>query len=264
MGWLRRVTNVWRGRRLDDDLERELSFHLQERVDELVAGGMKEEEAWRAARRKFGSYALEKERTREMDVARWLEAGIADVRYGLRQLRLNKGFAAVAILSLALGIGANTAIFQVIDASQMRSLPVSRPWELAMVDRTPQFFTAGLYRARNSAFTYAQYKALQGPAHAFSGVLAFGTDRFKLNQGGVARNAEGIYVSPNFFEVLGVAPLLGTTVGPEQIRPSDLEPDEIVGVVHHAHLVGLGVAHPQLAQLNVAHLGRRIGCGSGL
>src|SRR5690606_17308592 len=97
------------------DLTDELAFHIDERTDELIAQGLSESEARRQAQRTFGSYTLQKEETADMDIARSLEAFVGDLKYGARQLRLNPGFATVAILSLALGIGANSGIFQLLN-----------------------------------------------------------------------------------------------------------------------------------------------------
>src|SRR5690349_19718514 len=133
MGWYHRLRNTARTRRLSGELERELEFHLAERIDELVAGGMSEAEARREARLRFGNPELQKERTRERDVLPWLESLGGDVRYALRSLRANPGFALVAIVSLGLGIGANTAIFSLIDAVLLRPLPVREPEELVAV-----------------------------------------------------------------------------------------------------------------------------------
>jgi predicted permease len=112
-----------------------MAFHLAERADDLVATGMPPNAAQREARRGFGNYAVQKEHTRDGDILVWLDTLVADVRYALRALRASPGFATVAILSLALGIGANTAIFSLIDAAMLRSLPVARPEELVVLRR---------------------------------------------------------------------------------------------------------------------------------
>ena len=122
-----RLLNAVRPERLADDLDAELRFHIAERIDELMAAGMSERDARAEAQRRFGNFTLQRERTRDMNIAAWLEALLADLRYGLRQLRLAPGFAAVAIVSLALGIGANTAIFQLINELNFRALPVRSP-----------------------------------------------------------------------------------------------------------------------------------------
>jgi hypothetical protein len=99
MSWYSRLRNVFRAERLDEALESEFEFHLAETVDYLMAEGMPEREAWRQARLRLGNYSIQKERTRDMNIAGWLEATRADLAYGLRQLKLNPGFAAVAVRS---------------------------------------------------------------------------------------------------------------------------------------------------------------------
>ena len=205
----RRLANVFRLRRVDRELEDELAFHIAERTDDLVAAGMTPEQARLQAARAFGNYAVQKERTRDMDVAGWLESWGRDLRHGARQLRLNPGFTAVAVLSLALGIGANAAIFQLINALRLRSLPVHEPWQLVTVESAPEFFVSGWYSARHRASTAAQFEEIRKQQQAFSGLFAFGTERFNLSQSGEARYADGLYVTGNFLDVLGVTPNIG-------------------------------------------------------
>lgn len=215
MTWWSRVANVFRPNRLATDLDDELAFHVAERIDELVASGMSPGEARAEALRRFGNYPLQRERARDMDVAGWLDSVFADFRYAARQLRLGPGFACVAVLSLALGIGANAAIFQLINVLRLRSLPVERPAELVSVDTDPEFYRVGWISGRHTAFTYAQLTELRREGRAFSGLLAFGTARFNLTRSGEARYAQGLYVSANFLDVLGVRPTLGSGFGPE-------------------------------------------------
>ena len=134
MAWYRRFTNLLRSDRHSRDLDREMGFHLAERVDELVASGMPEAEARREARRRFGNRGVMKERTRDIDVLAWLDTLFADLRQAARALRANPGFALVAVLSLGLGIGANTAIFSLINAVMLKSLPVQSPGNAAQGD----------------------------------------------------------------------------------------------------------------------------------
>ena len=209
MCWFKRIRNVFRTEKISAELDDELSYHIAETVDELVARGMSEQVARREANRRFGNYIVKKEEARDMLIARWLEAFVGDLRYGARQLRLNPGFAAVAILSLALGIGANSAIFQLINAVRLRGLPVSHPEQLVAFERKEQSFNSGRFAGRNSVFTYAQYEQINAHQEAFSGVLAFGSRRFNLSQGGEVRWAQGLLVTPNFLDLLGVTPILG-------------------------------------------------------
>lgn len=214
MAWHHRIANVFRLGKVSRDLDDELAFHIAERTDELVAQGMGEGEARREAARAFGGYARQREETGDVDIARSLEAFVGDLRYGARQLRLNPGFATVAVLSLALGIGANSGIFQLINALRLKSLPVVRPAELVTIEKAPDFFSSGSFSARNDAFTYAQVAQMSELQEAFSGLSAFGTTRFNLSRGGEAVYAEGLYVTPNFLEVLGVRPELGSWLAP--------------------------------------------------
>jgi predicted permease len=224
MAWVGRIRNVFRQDALSRELDDELEFHIAELIDELVEGGMDPAAARREARRRFGNYTVKKEEVRGMDIARSLEAFVGDLRYGARQLRLNPGFAAVAVLSLALGIGANSAIFQLINALRLRSLPeVRNAEELVALEKAPEFYSSGWFSARHPAFTYAQIEQIWQQQQSFTGLLAFGTNRFNLSRGGEARYAEGMYVTPNFLEALGVAPMLGAWL------PADADPRDCSG-----------------------------------
>jgi predicted permease len=136
-----------------------------------------------------------------------------DISYGARLLRLNPGFAIVAILSLALGIGANTAIFQLLDAVRLRTLPVNHPEELAVVkiENAPKGRT-GSFSGSHPYLTYAIWEDLRAQQQAFSEIGAWGIQRSNLSQGGEARYAQTLYVSGGFFDVLRVRPELGRLI----------------------------------------------------
>ncbi|MGH9796123.1 MAG: ABC transporter permease [Candidatus Acidiferrales bacterium] len=140
---------------------------------------------------------------------RWLEHLGQDVLYGLRQLRLNPGFAAAAILSLALGIGANAAIFQLLNAVRLRVLPVERPQEIVEIRAESLRGSSGGFYGWNPQATYAQWEQIQRQHDPFAGVFAWAGTRFNLAQGGEAQYASGILVSGEYFGVLGVAPFIG-------------------------------------------------------
>jgi predicted permease len=133
-----------------------------------------------------------------------------DLRYGARQLRLASAFTTVATLSLALGIGANTAIFQLLDAVRLRALPVRAPGELLEIRITNTADgRTGSFRGRRSQLTQPLWEQLQAGQQGFSGTVAWGTGVFDLAAGGEARYAQGIWVSGDFFHVLGVPAALG-------------------------------------------------------
>src|SRR5580704_13547768 len=123
MAWFERCRNIFRPGRLQKNLDRELSFHVRERADELQAAGMSEDEALRTARRQFGNYTLQTERTRDMDIHQHLESALRHLRLAARALRKAPGFTATVVLTLALGIGANSAVFSAIDAVLLKPLP---------------------------------------------------------------------------------------------------------------------------------------------
>ena len=125
MSWFDRLRNQSRDDKLSRDIDREMAFHLAERADDLVAHGMDPEHARYEAHRRFGNVGLQKERTRERNLYSWLDTLLSDLRYAVRSLRLAPTFSLVAILSLGLGIGANTAIFSIVNAMMLKSLPVS-------------------------------------------------------------------------------------------------------------------------------------------
>jgi predicted permease len=163
-----------------------------------------------------------------MALGRWGETIRQDLRYGARQLRLDPGFAAVAVLSLVLGIGANTAIFQLVDAVRLRSLPVRAPQELVSVDFQPGAMRSGWSSTRSAALTYPLWDEIRKRQQVFSGMVAWSEAQFNLASGGEARYAQGLYVSGGFFEVLGVPAVVGRTFTEADDPPTCPSPGAVI------------------------------------
>ena len=151
-----------------------------------------------------------------------------DIRYGARQLRLNPGFTLVGVLSLALGIGANTAIFQLVDAVRLRTLPVQNPQELVSITFPKGSHYSGWFSTRSATFTSTQWHLIRDQQKAFSGAIAWSAARFNLTQGGEARYADGMYVSGDFFSVLGVPATIGRTFTKEDDTAACGSPGAVV------------------------------------
>ena len=200
--WLR-VKALIRRRELDRDLDDELQFHLAMREQKLREQGVTADEARYAARRQFGNATLLKETSRELWSFHSMEILWQDLRYGLRGLRKNPGFTAVAVMTLALGIGANTAIFSLLDAILLRTLPVSHPESLVVL---ASFSRNG----RIGDFGYPDYLIVRAGNRTFSGVLAASSqERVDAGRGTETEVALRKIVSTNYFSVLGVHPSLG-------------------------------------------------------
>jgi putative ABC transport system permease protein len=205
MSW----TRFFHRRHWDTERARELQAYVDIETDENIARGMPPEEARYAARRKLGNPLLIREEIYRMNTIGFVETIWRDLRHGARLLRLNPGFALVAIASLALGIGANTAIFQLIDAIRLRTLPVKNPQELAEVRIANREWQSGNFNGSHPELTNPLWEQIRDHQQAFSGMFAWSDPTFHLERGGEARLARGLWVSGDFFNVLGVQPLVG-------------------------------------------------------
>jgi predicted permease len=211
MAW----TRFFRRSTWDDERARELEAHLAIEIDERIARGVAPRDARAAARRKLGNITMVREEIYQMNTVTLLDSAWRDVKYGARLLRLNPAFAIVAVLSLALGIGANTAIFQLLDAVRIRTLPVQDPRQLVdiRINDNGHGRTGGFY-GRAPMFTYPLFEQIRNRQDAFSGLAAWGTATFNLTTSGEARPARGMWVNGEFFSTLGTKPLLGRLLEP--------------------------------------------------
>jgi putative ABC transport system permease protein len=193
-----------RGKGLLNDLDAEIRQHIELATQENIERGMSPEEARYAAMQKFGNVMRVKEETREVWCVVWAEQFAQDIRFAFRQLRKSRAFAAVAILTLALGIGANTAVFSVADAVLLKPLRFADPASLVMVwEKLPKHDVA-----RNT-IAPVNFIGWQEQNRTFSGMAAFMDRPLNLTGAGQPEQVDVEEVSANFFSVLGVKPMLG-------------------------------------------------------
>jgi putative ABC transport system permease protein len=164
-----------------------------------------------------------------MKFSGWLHSLAQDLRYGLRLLRLNPGFTAIVVLSLALGTGANTAIFQLIDSLRLRTLPVAEPEQLANVRILDRSWGSGRVHGRYADITNAQWEQIRDHQRVFSGMFAWATEGgFNLARGGEARYASGMWISGDFFKTLEVPALRGRTLSADDDRRGCGSPPAVI------------------------------------
>jgi len=211
------------------EIEDELAQHLRDRYEELRAQGVdaKSAEAMLLSELDEG-LAQELQRVEKAYEASIVLGGgpngfIAslwqDVRYGARSLRNSPGFTAVCLISLALGIGANTAIFQLLNAVRLRTLPVPNAQQLAIVTFKQPHTMNGNGRGRYHEFSYAQWRSVREHQQAFEATAAWGTNSWNLANGGEIRYAQGMWVSGEFFNVLQQKPWIGRLITPQDDQP---------------------------------------------
>ena len=229
MGWRRQIARFrglfGRGRRARE-LDQELCAHLAMEEQDNLESGMPAEEAHYAALRRFGNVTLAQERSREMWGWCFHEKLSQDLHYGLRMVRRSPGFAAVAVLTLALGIGANTAIFSVVNAVILRPLPFQHPERLVRV------LSVRLRDKAGEDASYPDFLDWRSQNHVFDRMGVFRTEGFTLTGRGQAVHLQGSIVSAEMFALLGVKPLLGRTFLPEEDKPGTTNGGDAVILSH--------------------------------
>jgi predicted permease len=209
LNWLKQLFSR---KQLYNELDEEASIHLEKRIEELLATGMSMEEATASARREFGNVAPVKQGAREAWGWKWLEDLMIDLRYGMRMFKKNPVLTVAAVLTLALGIGANTAIFTLLYGLVLRSLPTPNATQLVMVGIAS---TAQLSEDDGSWMTYQMFEAFRSKQSSFRELSAWEEGRVLLRekQGSVQRYTAGM-VSGNAFDLLGLSPYRGRLIEP--------------------------------------------------
>jgi macrolide transport system ATP-binding/permease protein len=220
----RRLLFYARRERFDRELAEEIRFHLEMKAQENAEAGMNSEEACYAAQRQFGNHTLLQEVSREMWSVRFIETLMQDLRYGARMLVKNPGFTTIAVLTLALGISANTVVFSIINAVLFRPRPVAEP------ERLVELYSSD---ARNpyAGSGYQDYLNFRDQGEVFSGLAAYRPGRFKLSVEDGVEPVIGEVVSGNYFDVLGVRAFSGRMFLPEEDRTPGSHP--VVVISHH-------------------------------
>jgi putative ABC transport system permease protein len=209
MTWWHRL---WRRKKMEEELEKELRFHLDQHTSDLIAQGLDPEEARRLARLALGGPEQVKEKSRDARGTRWLEALLQDLRYGARMLMKKPGFSMIAVITLGLGIGANTAIFSVINAVMIRAFPYRDADRLVVVWEKTQ-------RTEQNTISPANFFDWQEQNRVFEGLAAFNDTRNSLASDGEPEEITGQIATDNLFSVLGVNAMLGRTFTPDDGKP---------------------------------------------
>lgn len=245
-----RIRSLLFPNRVEEELDEELRYHLERQIEAEMAAGKSSKEAHYAALRSVRDIEQRKEECRDMRQLNVIENLLRDLRHALRTIRRSRSFASVAVLSLALGIGANTAIFTLIQAVLFQSLPVRSPNRLVSigdVSRPTAHFNGG---PMPNILSYPLYQRVRKQNRVFSGLLASGpAGRVTLTAGeGAPEEVHGRLVSGNYFEVLGVSPILGRTFSAEEDRGRGTNPVAIVSYPYWASRFG---SNPQILKQTI-------------
>ena len=215
MGLLRRVRHTFSSR--DEDFGEEMRFHIERRVEDLIAGGLSPDEARRTAARQFGNDASLRERTRDADSVRWLSDLSTDVRYGMRTLVRNPGFAVVAVLTLALGIGANTAVFAAAYGVLLRPLPYAGASQIV---RLSEFHENAVSPLRDDFISDWTFDAWRRDGKTLESLGAYAERAFTVTGSGDAERVRGALLSPEISASSGRHPRPAASSRPTRRLPA--------------------------------------------
>jgi putative ABC transport system permease protein len=206
--FLRRLSYLRRQRQMDADLAEELEFHREMAERELARRGHPQDDVSQAASRALGSMTLARDQSRDVWCPRWLQGIGSDVRLAFRSLRGTPVVTTVAVVSLALGIGANTAIFSIVNSLMLRVLPVVRPQQLVLISR-PRII--GL-ASGGATWSNPVWEQIRQRSQGFDGMIAWAPQRLNVASSGETEFVDGLFVSGSYFDTLGVSALLGRTI----------------------------------------------------
>jgi putative ABC transport system permease protein len=204
------LRNILLSRHVEADLDQEILSHLEMLTEENIRAGMPLKEARRAARIELGGIEQVKEQVRGERVGNWLNSAMFDFRHGLRQLRKNPGFTTVAVLTLALGIGANTAIFSVVNGVLIRGLPYKDPERLVLL------WSIGRDGDNRDQLSFTDLDDYRSENHVFENVVAFGDWSATFTGASDAARIPGMLVADGYFSLMHAKPLLGREFLPEE------------------------------------------------
>jgi predicted permease len=238
--FLSRVHGLFRHSSLDRRLEEEIHFHLEMETEKNRSRGVSAQDALANARRAFGAREQMKEIYREQRGLPMIETALKDLRYAIRGFQKSPGFTAIVLISLTLGIGANTAIFTLIDAVMLRGLPVQSPGELVTVGDASRPTAIAFGGPMANILSYPLYRRLQHENQVFTGLLASGkTGRLEVGlPSGGTEQAQGRLVSGNYFDVLGVSPIAGRVFSAQKDQIAGASPVVVISYSYWADRFG--------------------------
>ena len=204
-----RLRSLFRSAQAERELDDELRDHLERKTEEYAAQGMTREEAHRRARLDLDGIEQTKEKCRDARRVNWIQDLIQDLHFGLRVLRKSPGFTAVAVLTLAIGIGANTAIFSLVDQLVLRLLPVQDPQRVVVLSEVGNFYGDSQYQGETSPMSYPKYQDIRGHNQVFAEMMCQRQQDFTVSISSEAEAVRGELVSGSYFPLLGVQPALG-------------------------------------------------------